>query len=152
MASSRIPAIIDALLAACSANAGLVGVTVYDGPPTTNETEPDLLFIGASDDQNGDIGFTQDWAGQGSQRRKETFDIPCLAVSRQGGTVMKTSRDRVFTITAAVESLLQADATLGVSGYTVRAQYGTSGSAGQVQSPNGALVRVRFNVHVETRL
>jgi hypothetical protein len=150
MATSRVPAVLDALLAACRAASDLTGVAIVDGPPLTDLTNPDQVFIGwqpSADDVAA--ADAQDFAQLGAQRRDEQIDIRCYAESRSGDTVIKTVRDRAYALVGAVENLLRADATLAG---TVLWTHLVAGDLRQPQTDAGALAGVEFAVHARARI
>lgn len=150
MSTSRTPAVIDALVTLCAAAPTLVGVTVVDGPFTTNLADPDVLFVG--DTARGDpaANAQQTWAGLGAQRRDQIVEVVLTAVSRAGETVMKPRRDRAYEIVAAVEDAMRADPTLG--GVVIAAGAGTAESLDQAQTPQGAYAAVTFRVQAKARI
>lgn len=151
MSTSRIPAVVAAFKAAVTA--ALPSLEVRQGKPPT-EVPVAGLYVAATDDDD-EITFNQDWAGQGSRARNETFEFPNLLFRRTGSndqTTVTSELAALFTDLGAIENVLRTDPTLGVSGYTVRAQFGTDGAARQVQSKDGLVSRVRFTVKVETRI
>lgn len=151
MSSSRIPAILAAWKAL--ATTAIPSYEVRQGQPTT-DVPLQGLYVAATDETD-EITFSQTWAGQGSRSRNETFDIPNLLFRRTGDndqTTVVSELEALFVTLGSLEDVVRNDPTLGVSGYTVRAQFGTDGATSQTQSDNGLVSRVRFNLHVETRI
>jgi hypothetical protein len=161
MATSTIPAAIDGLLALCNAQAvtggTLADVFVYDGPPKEDPSEQRQLYIGHSEEVSGTVYAvegTQEFLSMGGPR-KETFAIRCSAVARSGDTVIKTERDRAFSIMAAVENLIRqnvvgADMTLG--GAVLMSNVSGDVKVVQLQTTNGAYVQVTFYVQCLARI
>lgn len=152
MSTSRIPAILAAWRAIGEAN----GLEVMQGMPGTDADDaPESgLYVAATDETN-QITFEQSWAGQGSRSRNESFEIPNLLYRWTGDTDQDTvisEFEALFTTLGLLEDAVRLDPTLGVSGYTVRAQFGTDGSASQTQTTDGLTSRVRFTLAVETRI
>ena len=151
MSTSRIPVVIAAFKAVVAA--ALPSIEVSQGKPTTEVPEVGLYV--AATDEDDEIIFSQDWAGQGSRARNETFEFPNLLFRRTGDNRQETVASELaalFTDLGAIENALRDDPTLGVSGYTVRAQFGTDGAVRQIQSQDGLVSRVRFTVKAETRI
>lgn len=127
-----------------------LSIEVTDGPPLQN-IPAEGLYVGATDVSDS-IDFQQDWAGQGGLRRNETFKIPHLLFVRTGDNAVSTHRAAIFGYLASIEDALRADPTLGISGYVVRAGFGTSGDYSQTQSADGLVLRIYFTITVETRI
>lgn len=155
MATSRVPDAIDALVDLCTTSALLKGVTVTDGPPLSDLSDEDHLFIGWSPDAANAASIVQDFASAGARRRDEDFTISCYAESRSGDTGMKAIRRRVFTLVAAVETILRAtDAEPEAP--TLRGAVAwahiTAGDLFQPQTQDGALAGLTFTVTCHARL
>jgi hypothetical protein len=153
--SSRIPAIIDYLLAEFTAAATLGAatppVTIYDGPPTTMLDAPLALHVGVDDafsDQPPTSADSQQTGTGLAQKREELVTIHCAAVAWAGTDDMKTVRTSAFAITAAVEDLVRADASLpagvmqrpGIAGMTLQ----------QNNTQQGAVAQVMFQIQYKT--
>ncbi len=162
MATSRIPAALDGLLALCNGQAiaggSLDGVAVYDGPPVTASSEQLQLYIGYDEERStletSAVEGEQMWETMGGAR-DERFVILCCAIARSGATVMKTERDRVFGLMAAVENLVRlnvagADHTLG--GSVLTSHIAGAEKLLQLQTPEGAYAKVMFHVECIARI
>jgi hypothetical protein len=156
MVTSRIPATIDALLAACRASTDLTGVQVVDGPPPnwTLLANVDVLYVGGSPDDIGSgAAGEQDFAQLGAQRRDERFLIAVTADCWNGNADMKAARDRAFTLMAAVEKILRGpggDPSLG--GAVLYSDVAGPIDYRPQQMQDGAGVRLVFNVRARTQL
>lgn len=154
--SSAVPRAIDGLLAICNAAATLKGVSIYDGSPVTRSSDELYLEIATpSDDGHPGVEGTQEFVSLPGRERDEMFSIFCEACARSGNNDIKIERDRAFGIVAAVERLIRprepgADTTLGGSvmwsSITGRITYTP------LQSPEGAAVRVLFEIACRERL
>lgn len=117
--TSRVPALIDYLVTLFTADPTLGTATppvqVFDGPATTMLDAPLKLYIGWTDpDNTGNepaADSVQEWASLGRRARNEQVTIHCCAEAWTGIDTVKTVRDSVTGITAAVETLMQADTT-----------------------------------------
>jgi hypothetical protein len=155
MATSQVPALIDALVT--NATAALPTTTVYDGFGISDDPG-DFLMVGVEDpDLQGaatSAQFAQVPATMGPARtRDETGSVTCAALSWNGDGDQKAARDAAFTIVAAVESMLRNDPSqgLGPGGYFV-VQFGGTGTLTQQQDDNGALALVIFTVTYRARI
>lgn len=147
---SRIPQVIDAVLAACATVQAttLAGVTVYDGPPAVQPPAAGkILVIGGdwvpSDQSRAAASATQE-ASMGNRSRNETISIACQCRAGSGDTTMATQRTDAFGIVAAVEQLLVADPTLGGLTYS-DAKVGSVDEVRQIQQ-SGAGCVVSFTI------
>jgi hypothetical protein len=152
MATSVIPALLDALIAA--ARTALPNLIVNDGFAVTNDPG-DFLMIGVDDPDRPDAALAvtsqQDWAHANYTTRDEEGDITCAALSWTGDTNQKISRDAVFATTTAVENLLRANPSLGLANL-LWTSYGSSTQLSQWQDAEGSTALVVFQVHFRARI
>jgi hypothetical protein len=157
MATSAVPAAVDAFLALLRAADGLgeaSPIRVVDGPPTGNLAS-DSLFVGFQPGAEVAVSITQDFASAGARQRDENFDIACYIEVRAGGTDMAARRRRVFEIFAEVENALRAtDAApeAPTLNRTVQWAHLAAGDLLQVQSTDGALTALPFTVRCRARI
>lgn len=154
MATSRVPAAVDALLAILQASAGLSGVSIVDGPPTTNLSDLDHIFIGYQPSAESSVQLAQNFNAAGARTRDEDFTIACYAESRSGDTDMQSRRARCFALVAAVEEALRAtDAapTAPTLNGTVLWSHLTTGNLLQGQS-QGAQAGLNFTIACRARI
>lgn len=155
MATSRVGAAIDALVAVLRAAPALEGVTVVDGPAVTNVTERRRLYVGWSPTADQAAEIAQDFASAGARRRDEDFSINCYAETRSGDKDMALRRTAVFDLLAAVEVALRAtDAQpeAPTLGGTVLWAHVSAGALVQEQNPDGAMAMIPFTVTCRARL
>lgn len=94
------------------------GANVVDGRTVVGDSI-DFVFVGYDGDPEGDqaaVQGDQDWAGIGTTKRDETFDIWGAVVSRYSADPPKTSRARVKEQFTLVENAILADPSLGMAG------------------------------------
>ena len=158
--TSRVPALIDYLVALFTAAATLGAatppVTIFDGPPTTELDAVLALYVGLSDPDNtaaeaaGDS--VQSWGGLGRFARNETTTIHCCAQAWGGLDDMKTVRIAATGIVAAVETLMQADTTQ-FGGNVLFPNPGiTAIAVTQNTTSKGAIARVAFDLVFTSRI
>ncbi|WP_405769307.1 hypothetical protein OG539_32820 [Actinacidiphila glaucinigra] len=155
MATSRVPAALDALLAILQASSDLGGVKVVDGPVSTNLTDRQVLYVGWQPGGESAVSLTQDFASAGARTRDEDFVISCYAESRSGdANAAKLHRDRVFAMVAAVEVALratnEAPEAPTLNGAVLWAHL-TTGDLVQVQE-SGTLAGLLFTVTCRARI
>lgn len=122
MASSRVPALIDALVAALQASVDLSGVNIVDGPLVSNSAAAEWVFVGYDGDPGGEGQATstqQQWAGIGAKAKNEEISLTCAVLVRSGSTDVKPLRDRAYQIFAAAEAVVRADPALTLPPPTV---------------------------------
>lgn len=155
MATSVIPALIDALVAA--ARTALPNTRVSDGIGATDDPG-DFLMIGVEDPDIEGAAFSadakQDWASVGTGApRDEQGEITCVAVSWNGNGPegAKAARDAAYAIAAAVEDLLRATPSLGVDGL-LWTGFGSSSQLSQAQGDGGASALLVFRINFRARI
>lgn len=151
--ASRVPAVLDTLVARFDAAAALDGVRVVDGPIVTSEPLHEAVYVGYDGDPDGGgdaVDFQQQWAAIGQKAKDETFTVTCAVVVWRGSTTVRPVRLRAFEVLAAVEDVLRADPSLGLPPPSVVAF--ASGSLVQSQRQSGIEIRIPFGVAVQTRI
>lgn len=151
MVASRMDDVTAALIALWTEQAGLTGVSVYDGPAVSASADRDLIMIGDDADPDSDVSstFVQEWANFSHTRRSETGEIPCAVIAQSGSTALAARRTRAFELLAECELAVLADPTLGDVTLAVEM---ISGSARPVQNSRGAAIIVPFTVRYWTQL
>jgi hypothetical protein len=144
--SSRLPAAADALVAAFTEWAGLggAGVTVRDGPSTSQATVKEVVSVGytGADDENS-AESTLLTEGLGGVVDREQFTIRCVAVVLRGSDDVAGARQRAYELLSEAGAALAADRKLG--GTVMRAMI-SSHSLDQAQTDRGAQAAVAFDV------
>lgn len=154
MATSAVPAALDALLAILQAAPGLDGVRVLDGSPTNSLTGGDWVYVGYQPGADTSVSLTQEFNAAGARTRDEDFDILCYAESRSGGTSIATARQRVFELLAEVETALRATVAAPEAptlNGTVLWAHLTTGDLYQLQA-DGVLAGVAFAIKCRARI
>lgn len=158
--TSRIPALIDYLVALFTADATLGAanppVAVYDGPQTTAAPAQLVLWVGLTDPDNPAAepaaDAAQGWAALGRRGRDQQVTIHCCAEAWSGTDTIQTVRLAVAGITAAVETLMQADTT-GFGGNALFPDPGYTNEAWlQNNTPEGAVARAAFDLVFRSRI
>jgi hypothetical protein len=150
--TSAVPALIDALVAQCTA--ALPSVIVADGVTVTDDDPGNWLMIGV-DDPNADVATTATgqiaWADSNGTALDEMGDLTCLALSWNGDANPKAARDAAYATCAAVNGLLRTVPALGVP-VLLWARFGATQTLTQAQSGDGALALVVFTIHFRARI
>lgn len=153
MATSVVPALIDALIAA--ADTALPDTLVSDGFGVTDDPG-DFLMIGVEDPDTEQSAFSadtkQEWAtADRSGVRNEVGEITCAALSWNGDGNQKAARDAVYAITAELEDALRATPALGLSGL-LWTSFGTSTQFSQAHDATGAVAMLVFRIAFQARI
>lgn len=159
VATSRVPATIDYLVAAFTAAATLGAanppVAVYDGPVDTEAPDQLILWVGMDDPDSGEAPVAADsdteWAALGALAQTEQFSIHCVAEAWGGSDDVRAIRLIVFGIVAAVEALLRADVSLGGTLPSGQARL-TGSQLRQNNVKEGAVARVAFRIDCRARI
>lgn len=154
MATSRVPAAVDALLAVLRAAPGLAEAAIVDGPPAVNLSEPRRIHVGWQPGADSAVSLQQEFNAAGARTRNEAFQIACYAESRAGDKHMKARRDEVFALVAEVETALRATSDIPDAptlGGTVLWSELTAGDLVQLQA-EGSLAGLAFTVTCQARI
>ena len=147
MSTSRIPAVVDALVTLLDA---ALSIDVRDGAILQN-VESAGLTVGADLD-DARFPWEQDWAGLGHASRDETFEVPCVLWARSGDNQVSAVRTQLFGYFATVESTLRTNEGLGLGGaFNIRADVRPV-AYNQPQTPDGVVCRIDFVIRVQARI
>lgn len=161
--TSRIPAVIDYLVATLAADTGLAalafddqtGVVVYDGTEPSDEAPKQALYVGVDDPDSDDqtvANGEQDWAGLGKGSRDEMITIWLTAETWYGDNAVKPARDAAYAIVGRVEDITRADASLGGTVlFTLPGVTGHRLKQGWLEQI-GCRARVTFRIDAKARL
>jgi hypothetical protein len=155
MATSTVPAAVDALLSILNAAPELSGVQVIDGPPVEDMSGADLVAVGWQPDSEEAVQLEQDFNAAGARTRDEDFSILCWAESWTGDRSMSARRSRVFDLLAGVEQAIRAsDANpeAPTLNGTVLWAHLTSGTLRQASTDQGVRAGVAFAVTCRSRI
>ena len=158
MTTSRVPALVDYLVAQFTAAATLGAATppvlVFDGPPTTGDPAPLALHVGMDDvfTDTAPTSATSEQTAVGlAQKREELATIHLAAVAWAGTDDMKTVRTSAYAIAAAVEDLVRADTAVQALAGAALARPGVSGMVlQQNNTTQGAVAQVSFTISYKT--
>ncbi|MEU2181233.1 hypothetical protein [Streptomyces thermolilacinus] len=155
MATSAVPAAIDALLAILRAAPALAGVDIIDGPPTGDMSAADLVAVGWQPDDGEAAVLAQEFAYAGARRRDEEFVISCWLESWTGDNDVAARRVRAFELLAVVEDALRASDAAPEAptlGGTVLWAHLTAGTLRQVNTDQGVKAGLAFSVACRARI
>ncbi|MEV7684468.1 hypothetical protein [Streptomyces bungoensis] len=152
-APSRVPDLIDNLIAALQAAAGLTGVKVVDGPLVRDSAASEFVFVGYDGDPEGEFataGTSQQWAGLGAKAKSEEITLTCAVLVQRGSTDVKACRTRTFEIFAQVEAVVRDAPALGLPPPTVCSISDTTFHT--EQTDRGVRGRMPFTLSCTTRI
>jgi hypothetical protein len=142
--TSKLPAAMDAMVAAFGSAESLKGVTVRDGASVSQATVLEVVSVGYTGTEGeNDADATLLTEGLGGDPDREQFTIRCAAAALKGSTELPAARARAYELFAAAASVIAANRTLG--GTVMRAMIG-SHSLTQWQTKDGAQAVVSFEV------
>lgn len=144
MATSVVPAFLDAFRARLLARPGLAGVQVATGPLAEDTALESIQLFR--------VDIDQVWAAQGGRSREETGTLTgAIWIVKPGADepTIKTARDRAYALLAEIESDLRADPS--VNG-TVRVAQLASADLTQGVNESGRVAQVTFTVNLTARL
>lgn len=140
---SRVPAVLDALVALWGGTPALDGL-VQDGPAPLEGADLEVLSVGHD---GGEDGVSTDGVisaeGYGGRPDREQFTVTCLIAVLNGANDGKAARVRAFELLSAASEAVTADRSLG--GVVMRAHVRDVGLS-QLQTEHGATARVLFTV------
>lgn len=155
MATSKVPAAIDALVSILRAASGLSGVTVIDGPPVGDQADTEYVYVGWQPDSDNAVEFAQDFNATGARTRDEEFSILCTVDTWDGGDDVAARRARAFALLAALEDAIRATVaapTAPTLNNTVLWAHLTSGSLQQANTEKGVRARIPVAVTCRARI
>ncbi|MFJ8555309.1 hypothetical protein [Streptomyces sp. NPDC093676] len=154
MATSRVPAAVDALVAILRAAPGLADVEVVDGPPAVNLTSLKRIHIGWQPGADSAVSLEQSFNSAGARSRNEAFQIAGYIEARAGDKDMQARRTEAFAILGEIETALRATneaPTAPTLLGTVLWAHLTAGDLTQVQA-EGSLAGLAFTVTCQARI
>ncbi|MHC3392092.1 hypothetical protein ACLQ2E_21895 [Streptomyces lavendulocolor] len=108
MATSAVPAAIDALISILRAAPALGDVEIIDGPPTDDMAAADIVTVGWQPDSAESAQLSQTFAYAGARRRDEEFVILGYLESWTGDDSFQPRRARAFALLALIEDAIRA--------------------------------------------
>jgi hypothetical protein len=150
--AAQWPLVVAKLVAYLPTLPGWSVVSVFDGPPVTDDSPPNYCTVGyvlstnSTDDHSGSYSTTQDPSGF---RIQETGEIMSQLTVQTGDVDLPGMRGLAFSLTDALDASIRVDRTLG----GVLAPESTVDLAVQplsVQNRDGTAFSVVFNVRYFT--
>lgn len=155
MPTSAVYALIDALVDQLP-DVVPADVRVYDGFPTDETYAHEWILVGVEDPMirgaASSAVASQEWATIGAGARDETGEITCAASSWNGNGDARLARQRVKSITDAVEQHLRGNTDLGLTDLVLWTGYGPRTTLRQSQDDKGAEALVVFTIAYRARL
>lgn len=144
--TSRLPAAVDALVAAFTEWPGLggAGVTVRDGPSTSQASTMEVVsvgYTGAEDENSAESTLLTE--GLGGTVDREQFTIRCVIAVLRGGDDISGARGRAYELLSEAGAAIAANRKLG--GAVMRAMI-SSHSLDPALTDRGAQAAVTFEV------
>lgn len=144
---SRVPDVMDALVAFWRQAPELEGVTVQDGPFVDQSPTQRLLCVGwTGGDDETSVEGTVALEGLAASPDREQITIRCAAAVLVGTTDAPAARRAAYELMAVAGDVIARDRTLGLPG--LRASVGTHQMTWN-QTKNGAQATVVFEVNTD---
>lgn len=146
---SRVPEILDTLIALLRAHPDVEEPAVLDGAQTVNDFRPYLIIVGFRPNADADIDVDREAPRGLVPNDQETATIGVLISGYDGNAVTKTARDVAAAKLAVLHGILTTNPKLGLTGVTAVAR---SGAWQQLPSGKGVEVNVRVDIVVKAML
>jgi len=146
---SRVPELLDTLIALIKAHPDVEEAAVLDGAQVVNDFRPYLIIVGFRPNANSDVDSDRTAPRGLVSNDQETVTIGMVISGYDGNGVAKTARDIAAAKLAVVHGIITSDPRLGLSGVKATAR---SGAWQQMPSGKGFEVNVRVDIVVETML
>lgn len=142
--TSSLPGAMDALVVTFAEWPGLDGVTVRDGPSTSQATVQEIVSVGyTGGEDEGDADSSLVAEGAGGERDREQITIRCAVAVLKSSDDIPGARRRAYELLSQAGAALASNRTLG--GNVMRAMI-ASHSLAMDQTPKGAQAVVVFDV------
>lgn len=155
MATSRVPAAIDALLEILGNAAGLSGVEVIDGPPTGDMSATEFVAVGWQPDSDESALLAQTFAYAGARTRDEQFSISCWIDTWTGDSDVRSRRVRAFELLGVIETAIRASGANPeaptLDGAVLWSEF-TAGVLKQANTDQGVRAGIAFSVGCRARI
>jgi hypothetical protein len=142
--SSRVPAVLEALLTRLNATMTPDGWQVFDAGPGAEDLELDVLIVGFADFDGTAVSEDATRTQGLGHRYTETIEVRGMLSSERGDETVDEPRARCLAGLALVEDALTLDN--GVGGVVDQAQLAGSRAWAQSQTPQGATCEVAFTI------
>jgi len=139
------PAAISGLLTAFADEPGLAGVEIHDGPAVTASAALEAIIVGWYGIKGDALAVESQItsAGLSAHPGRETYEILCAVMVRDGSGSIPAARARAYALVSACGSAIATDQTLGKA--VMIARLGRV-SLAQSQDEFGALAVIEFTV------
>ena len=151
MATTALPQVINGILTAFNASAGLTGVRIFDGPEIDASYPGDFIAVGHDGSEDGEVSVsnvTQSFEQLGNLKQFEDGSVDCWLATWDGGTSLSDRRAQVATLLSAVDTAIRADVSLG--GACIYSSL-SNHQMTYIQANNGVAISVTFTITYRAR-
>jgi hypothetical protein len=151
MATTALPQVINGILTAFNASAGLTGVRIFDGPEIDASYPGDFIAVGHDGSEDGEVNVsnvTQTFEQLGNLKQFEDGTVDCWLSTWDGGSSLSNRRTRVATLLSAVDSAIRSDVSLG--GACIYSSL-SNHQMTYIQANNGVAISVTFTIEYRAR-
>ena len=151
MATTALPQVINGILTAFNASAGLTDVRIFDGPEIDANYPGDFIAVGHDGSEDGEVSVsnvTQSFEQLGNLKQFEDGSVDCWLATWDGGTSLSDRRAQVATLLSAVDTAIRADVSLG--GACIYSSL-SNHQMTYIQANNGVAISVTFTITYRAR-
>ena len=116
MATTALPNLIDAVVAALKAASSLSGVTIYDGIEIDSSDPLNWISIGHDGSEDGEViaaNVRNEYKVLGAKSMYENGSLNCTLVSWTGDTNLSACRTSAYSLLSAVDTVIRTDPSFG---------------------------------------
>ena len=151
MATTALPQVINGILTAFNASAGLTDVRIFDGPEIDASYPGDFIAVGHDGSEDGEVNVsnvTQTFEQLGNLKQFEDGTVDCWLSTWDGGSSLSDRRTQVATLLSAVDSAIRSDVSLG--GACIYSSL-SNHQMTYIQANNGVAISVTFTIEYRAR-
>jgi hypothetical protein len=153
MATSAVPALINAVITRLKADSNLSAVRIFDGIEIDQSYPGDAICIGHDGNMEGDevvaSNFTQEYRNLGAIGKFEDGVINCTMWAWDGMTDISARRTRATAVLGYVENSIRSDVSFG--GVVIYSGLETA-QMGYRQTNAGAAVTINFSITYRAKI
>lgn len=146
MATTALPNLIDAVVAALKAASSLSGVTIYDGIEIDSSDPTNWIAVGHDGGEDGEVvvaNIRNEYKTLGAKSMFEDGFLNCTLVSWTGDTSLSACRVSAYALLDAVDTVIRSDPSFG--GVVLYSGL-ESNSPTYLQTNQGAGIQINFTI------
>ena len=151
MATTALPHLIDAVVAAFKASPSLAGVTIYDGIEIDSSDPINWISVGHDGSEDGEVtvgNIRNEYKALGAKSMFEDGTLNCTLASWTGDTSLSACRVAAYALLDAVDTTIRLDPSFG--GVVLYSGLDTN-TPTYVQTNQGAGIQINFTIAYRAR-